>query len=160
MVKKCVVCGKEFEGHGLRKYCSDGCRRQGTREIKRRYRSENKERVKENHRRYRLRHKEKLREKNRRYYLSHKKAGTRKCAFCGKAFKPGRGTGYKYCSDECRKAMKKVYSRRQWEMKRKKEGCLMSNGNVRFTKSMVKAPLECKDQVTCLTCTRERCVLD
>lgn len=27
MVKKCAVCGREFEtGRGSRKYCSDGCR--------------------------------------------------------------------------------------------------------------------------------------
>ena len=126
MVRNCKFCGKEFEqAHFNQKYCSDSCRRES-----RRARS----------REWNMAHKEELRK--RRMELPRE---VRTCLICGKAFEVGRGRGYKYCSDGCRReAHRRSVAKRQ-----------------RMVRKGVAAPrMNCANKHDCLNCPCPRCVYD
>ena len=53
MIKKCIVCGKEFETQTQAKICSDECRKARAHDCMLLYRAIDPERYREYHRRYR-----------------------------------------------------------------------------------------------------------
>jgi hypothetical protein len=67
MIKKCVVCGAEFEGMTSSKICSDGCRKENGRKYYREYYQRNKETCKQYQRKYCQRNREKINQRQRKH---------------------------------------------------------------------------------------------
>ena len=65
VVKKCVICGKEFDAKGNAKTCSKGCRKENQKRYNKQYRQDNEE--------YYRQYGEQYRQDNKEYYRQYKK---------------------------------------------------------------------------------------
>ena len=88
MLRKCIICGKEFETSGSAKTCSDECRH--VRLISKKYE-------------WRYSHTD----INRRE--------TKTCIVCGKSFIPSKNSIQVTCSEECRKEHRKELQRQRYD---------------------------------------------
>ena len=110
MIKRCDICGKEFNAKGNRvKYCSDECISEVARIRQRNYRenmtSEQKEMEKQ---------KEKVRYEKR-YIKEKKKVDKRECLICKEEFTPNfNGAKTKYCSGVCSDEARRIRKREKW----------------------------------------------
>ena len=108
MIRKCKVCGTEFEVSNYNKvYCSKECYKIGNRQKNRDYYKNNREKMREYqreyHHKYYYKNREKIKEQNHNYYLTHKALKSKQeriCKICGKPFKPTCNRQV-YCSKEC-----------------------------------------------------------
>ena len=106
MIKKCELCGKEFDGTGYAKYCSPECRYEGS-WIKRKN-ANSFERICPMcgekfiaHRADKIFCSNKCVQRNHQLKQKRAKEIVKKCALCGKEFITNNSC-VKYCSDECR----------------------------------------------------------
>ena len=68
VVKKCVICGKEFDAKGSAKTCSKGCRKENQKRYNKQYRQDNKEYYRQYGEQYRQDNKESIQEYQRKYH--------------------------------------------------------------------------------------------
>ena len=68
VIKKCVVCGKEFDTKGRTKTCSEECCKEDRKRYNKQYYQDNKEKMLEYHKQYRENNKEKRLEYSKRHY--------------------------------------------------------------------------------------------
>lgn len=126
MIKKCELCGKEFESKGYSKYCSPECIYEGT-WMKRRKVNEIKKICPECGKEFVAHRVDKIycssKCVQRHYQSKHKKAKmiNKICPICGKKFRT-KNTKIKYCSDECRDVVYNDYQAKMMDtIKRKRK---------------------------------------
>lgn len=92
MIKKCVICGKEFDAYKTAKTCSKKCSRELKRLNNKRYWSNKSKSTTKNH--------------------SKKEPVKKTCLICGKEFWTTRSC-QKFCSNKCREEEKIIKRRKQ-----------------------------------------------
>jgi hypothetical protein len=110
VVRKCVVCGKQFEStHNRRIYCSKECKamrqnksgKKNLAEYQKKYYQTHRKELLQRAKDYRLTHRDKVRELQKKLYQMGKTSALKICAECGKRFKPSSKMNT-ICSDKCR----------------------------------------------------------
>ena len=74
VVKKCVICGKEFDAKGSAKTCSKGCRKENQKRYNKQYRQDNKEYYRQYGKQYRQDNKEYYRQYKKQYRQNNKES--------------------------------------------------------------------------------------
>lgn len=72
VLKKCVICGCEFEARSNKKYCSDNCRKEARKQIDKKYYNNHSELRKEYQRQYRKKNKENIKKYTKQYNKKNK----------------------------------------------------------------------------------------
>ena len=127
MIKKCKVCGAEFEASKCNQiYCSRECRKIGNRQQVRDYYQNNRDKIREYqreyHHEYYCKNQEKIKEQQLNYYHTHKilkPKQNRICKLCGKPFKPTNNCQI-YCSKECARKADNERSRQYYQKNKEK----------------------------------------